>query len=198
MSPIIKKKGERFTLPSKYLLFILTILCCSLMLLTFGTDLFQKPLGSAAGYVVIPFQQGIAKIGGWLSDRSQELVEIRRLLAENEQLREDVTSLTQENILLQQDWYELHTLRQLYELDEQYADYDKIGARVIANDSGNWFSTFEIDKGEEDGVKVDMNVIAQGGLVGRVTAVGANWARVTAIISDNSNVGGQTLASADR
>ena len=70
MSPIIKKKGEKFTLPSKYLLFILTILCTVMMLVTFGTDVFNKPLNTAVAYVIIPFQQGIGKAGEWLSNRS--------------------------------------------------------------------------------------------------------------------------------
>ena len=56
MSPIIKRKGEKFTLPSKYLLFILTILCAGLMILTFSTDVLDKPVNAVAGYVIVPFQ----------------------------------------------------------------------------------------------------------------------------------------------
>lgn len=197
MSPIIKRKGEGFTLPGKYLLFILTVVCCGMMLLTFGTDIFNKPLNTVAGYIVIPFQQGISKMGGWLSNRSEELVQIRQLLDENTRLREEVVVLTEENVMLQQDKYELNKLRELFELDAEYSAYEKVGARVISNSSSNWFSTFNIDKGADDGVKVDMNVIAGGGLVGRITAVGPNWSRVTSIISDTSNVGAQTLATAD-
>ena len=63
MSPIIKKKGEKFTLPSKYLLFILTILCTAMMLITFGTDAFNRPLNTVVGYVIIPFQRGIGRVG---------------------------------------------------------------------------------------------------------------------------------------
>ena len=72
-----------------------------------------------------------------------------------------------------------------------------MGARIIGRDSGNWYSKFIIDKGENDGLAVDMNVIAGGGLVGRVTSVGPNWARVTSIICDNSNVSGKTLSTGD-
>jgi rod shape-determining protein MreC len=85
----------------------------------------------------------------------------------------------------------------LYKLDEQYSGYDKVGARVIARDSGNWFHTFTIDKGTNDGLGIDMNVIAGGGLVGRITDIGTNWAKVTSIINDNSNVSGMVLASSD-
>jgi len=197
MSPIIKRKGEKFALPSKYLLFILTFLCTVLMLITFGTDIFNKPLNSAVGYVIVPFQQGIGKMGGWLSNRSEELVQIRTLLDENARLKEEIALLTEENTLLQQDKYELNKLRELFELDEQYAEYNKVGARIIARDTGNWYSSFVVDKGKEDGLAVDMNVIAGGGLVGRVTEVGPNWARITSIISDNSNVSGMTLSTED-
>lgn len=197
MSPVIKRKGERFTLPSKYLLLILTILCTLLMLITFGTDVFNRPLNSAVGYVVVPFQQGIAKVGGWLSNRSDELVQIRTLLDENAELKAEVARLTEENTLLQQDKYELNNLRELMELSEQYGEYEKVGARIIARDSGNWYTSFIIDKGSDSGFMVDMNVIAGGGLVGRITSVGPNWSRVTSIISDNSNVSGMTLSTED-
>ncbi len=184
-------------MPSKYLLLILTILCTLLMLITFGTDVFNRPLNSAVGYVVVPFQQGIGKVGEWLSKRSDELIQIRKLLDENAALREQVAALTEENTLLQQDKYELNSLRDLMDLNEQYGEYNKVGARIISRDSGNWYSSFLIDKGSDDGFAVNMNVIAGGGLVGRITSVGPNWARVTSIISDNSNVSGMTLSTED-
>ena len=42
-----------------------------------------------------------------------------------------------------------------------------------------------------------MNVIANGGLVGRITGIGPNWAKVTSIINDNANVSGKTLSTSD-
>ena len=60
MSPVVRQKGEKFTLPGKYLLFILTILCAGLMILTFSTDVLDKPVNAVAGYVIVPFQKGIS------------------------------------------------------------------------------------------------------------------------------------------
>lgn len=197
MNPVVKKKGERFTLPGKYLLFILTLLCTAMMLITFGTDVFDRPLNTAVGYVIVPFQQGIEKLGRWFSNRSDEFAQIQDLLEENARLKEEIAALTEENTLLQQDKYELNKLRELFSLDEQYSEYNKVGARIIGRDSGNWYSSFIIDKGEDDGLSVDMNVIAGGGLVGRITSLGPSWARVTSIISDNSSVGGMTLSTED-
>ncbi len=197
MSPIVKRKGEKFTIPSKYLLFALAIFCTITMLMTFSTDIFNKPLNTLVGYVVVPFQKGISSAGGWFSDRADELAQMKSLLAENEALREENARLKEENIQLQQEKYELNTLQALYEIDEQYAGYEKTGARIIARDTGNWYHSFTIDKGSNDGICVDMNVIADGGLVGRVVSVGPNWAKVNSIISDNSNVSGKILSTGD-
>ena len=197
MSPVIKKKGEKFTLPSKYLLFILTTVCLLLVVLTFNTSLFSGPLGTIAGYIVVPFQKGISEVGSWMNDRSEELSEIQDLLAENERLKKQIDELTIDITRLQQDKYELNNLRELYQLDSQYDEYEKVGARIIARDAGNWYSSFVIDKGYDDGIEVNMNVMAGAGLVGIVVDVGPNWAKVTSIIADNANVSRKVLSTSD-
>lgn len=185
-------------MPSKYLLFILTVICVALILLTFNTNFLKGTSGTVLGYMFVPFQKGITTVSTYLNDRAQELERVRELLAENEALKQQVNELTIENTTLQQDRYELTNLRELYALDAQYADYDKVGARIIAKDSGNWFHSFVIDKGAEDGITLDMNVIAGQGLVGRVVDVHDSWSKVTSIIADTSNVSGEVLATEDK
>ena len=127
-----------------------------------------------------------------------ELTDISRLktaLDENDRLKIQVDRLTEENNRLQAQQFELNRLRQLYELDQEYMQYNKIGARVIARDSEKWFQVFRINKGSSDGVAVDMNVVADGGLVGIVTDVGANYATVRSIIDDSSRVGAMSVDS---
>ena len=131
MSPIIKIKGEKFTLPSKYLLFILTILCAGTIILTFNTNIFSGSLNTVVGYVIVPFQSGISSVGGWLANRSEELVQIRVLLSENESLKAQIDDLTIENTILQQDRYELTNLRELYLLDSQYEGYRKGRGKLV-------------------------------------------------------------------
>lgn len=197
MSPVVKKKGEKYHLPSKYLLLILTGVCIALMLITLTTNLFVTPLNSAFGYVITPFQKGASRLGSYISSRAEELIQIKELLEENKELHAQVDELTLENTKLQQDRYELYSLRELYAIDDQYSDYDKIGARVIAKDAGNWFSSFLIDKGSNDGLEINMNVIANGGLVGYISNIGPDWARVTTIIEDHINVSGMVLSTSD-
>lgn len=197
MSPVVRPKREKIVIPSKYLLFILTIFCVAMMIITFSTDFLVTPLNAVAGYIVVPFQEGISEAGTWMSDRSDELSQIRAILEENEKLKQQIDELTVENTLLQQDKYELNNLRQLFDLNDEYSQYEKTGARIIARDAGNWFHSFVINKGTEDGLQLDYNVIADGGLVGRIVDIGPNWAKVSSIINDNVNTSGETLSTSD-
>ncbi len=195
MSPIVKSKGERFTLPGKYLLLILTCICILLMVLTYGTTVFDVPTSTVAGKILVPFERGISRAGEWLRNRRDELNSVQSLLEENERLKEQIARLTEENTILTQERYELIDMQNLLELSETYYSYNKVGARIIAKDPGNWYDSFIIDKGTDDGLALDMNVIAGGGLIGRITKIGPNWARVTSIISDGMNVSGQVVSS---
>ena len=115
MSPVIKKKGEKFTFQSKYLLFILTILCCILLVVTYTTDIFDKPLNYAVNYIIVPYQKGISAIGSRMSAKKDELVNIRDLIEENANLKQKIADLEDENTRLLQDKYELNNLRSLFE-----------------------------------------------------------------------------------
>lgn len=192
-----RSNRTRISIPSKYVLLTLTIVCIAMMILSFTTNVISGPLETVAGYTIVPFQKGIAQAGLWLTSRSDSIKRMNELAKENEELKTQVADLTIQVNDLQQDKYELSELRQLFALDEQYSDYDKVGARVIGKDAGNWFSSFLIDKGKNDGIDVDMNVMAGGGLVGLVTEAGPNWATVKSIIDDNSNLSGMVLSTSD-
>lgn len=193
----MKKKKPKFTLSSEYVLLIFTVLCVIMIFVTFNTNLTAGPLRGVASYVLVPLQKGINQIGSVFSGWSDDLTNLHDVMAENEELQAKIHELTIENNTLQQDKYELNRLRELYKLDAKYPGYEKVGARIVGKDAGNWFHTFVIDKGSNDGIKVDMNVIAGSGLVGRVTAVSPNSASVLSIIDDSSNVAAQVLSTSD-
>lgn len=197
MSPVLKRKREKFHLPSKYLLFILTALCVAMMVLSFTTNFLAVPLNYISSFLIVPFENGLTSVGTYTLEKTQQLQELRSVLKENEQLKEQINELTIENTRLQQEKYELTKLRELYELDAEYEEYSKIGARIISRDASNWYSSFVIDKGSEDGIQVNCNVIAGSGLVGRVVEVGPNHAKVISVISDGVNTSGMILASGD-
>lgn len=192
------RRKSKHSIPTRYTLMILTGLCLMVMFVSFTLNLSGGPLNSIAGYIFVPMQNGINEVGTWFVNRAQDLKTMHDVMQENKELQSRVDKLTQELSTIKLEQYELNNLRELMELDQKYPSYDKVAARVIGNDGGNWFNTFLIDKGEKDGIEKDMNVIAGSGLVGIVIDTGPNYAKVRSIIDDASNVSGMALSSADR
>lgn len=154
------------------------------------------PLHYVTG-VITPIQSGMNAIGTWISDKGEYLFHTTDLRSENAGLQKKVDELTAENSNLLQNQDEYERLKDLLDLKDEYSNYPTIAARIIAKDSGNWFNVFTINKGSKDGIQEDMNVIADGGLVGIVTSVGSNWATVRSIIDDYSNVSAEISSTSD-
>ena len=189
-----KKKQSKF--PAKYVLLIMTILCAVII----GCSLKTSGSGSvsaAAGAVLAPMQKGVNQLGSGLTNLREHLRTKKSLEKENEELRTQLADAQQNLNHLQLNQEELDNLKSLYDMDQNYADYDKIAANVIGKDAGNWFSVFLIDRGSNDGITVGMNVLADGGLAGIVIQVGPNYAKVRSIIDDNSNVSARNLSTSD-
>ncbi len=188
---------KKIKISSKTVLAILVAICTILIILSYVFPEFFAPVKSAVGYIVSPMQKGITLTGGYISDGLDILTEKQKLLEENERLRNELAEVRNENQMLVQEKYELNWYRELYELDSNYEEYEKVAARVISKETSSYYSVFTIDKGRDDGISVDMNVIAGNGLVGLVTEVGKNWSKVRSIIDDKSNVSGMMLATGD-
>ncbi len=192
------KRKSKFTFPSKFLLLLLTVLCLVCIYISYAFNLSGGPLNTIAGYVFIPMQRGINAVGLWVLDKADNLKDLRDVMEENAALKAQVDELTSELNTIKLEQYELDNLRELLELDQKYPNYKKVAASVIGKDAGNWFSIFTIDKGTKDGIEVDMNVIAGKGLVGIVTDVGPNYAKVRSVIDDVSKISAMVVNNSDR
>lgn len=194
----LKKKFQfRIHLKSKHLLVIMTFFCVSAIIATLASGITAAPFQEAAGMLIVPFEKSISSIGLWLTEVNKNFKDKQDLINANEELQNTIDTLTEQNNILSQNQAELTRLEELYNLDEEYADYPKVAARIISKDPGNWYDTFMINKGSKDGIRVDNNVVAGKGLVGIVTEVGSNWATVRSIIDDSSNVSAMTVGTSD-
>lgn len=191
----VKRKNK--TIPTKYMLLALTLVCFLVMLGSFTLGWTAGPVGTAASYVFIPMQRGLTTVGNWISEKTYELASLKDVMRENEELKTQVDELTDELNTLKLEQYDTEDLRELLALDTGYSEYNKLSASVIGKDAGNWFDTFLIDKGSKDGVAEGMNVITGRGLAGIITEVGPNYAKVRAIIDDTSSVSGMVLSTSD-
>ncbi len=192
-----RKRNHNKKLPARYTLLIMTGVCFVAILAGLTFNISGGPLKSAAGYVFVPMQKGINSFGKTISDKVTEFRTLSKVMDENKELKAQVEDLTTQLTTNKLEQYELDNYRELFDLDAKYPSYNKVAASVIAKDSGNWFSTFTIDKGKNDGIDVGMNVLAGSGLVGIVTDAGQNYAKVRCIIDDSSKVSGMVSTTED-
>ncbi len=179
---------DKREIPPKYIYLFLAVICFILLFLSVIFEDRFSPLKAITSTVITPMQSGVNKVGSTIFDSVLDNREKEALIEENEKLNEKLEEYAAQIKIYEQENYELKRLQDLLALKEQYVQYNTIGARVIATDSTNWFYTFVIDKGEKDGVQVGCNILAGNGLAGIVTEVGSDYAKVRAIIDDNSNV----------
>ncbi len=142
---------------------------------------------SVAARLLIPIERAISDAGEGAARFFDTIAEIDRLRAENASLRAQVESLTLENV----------RLRELTLASQQQANLAKIArelpyqtwaAEVIARDPTGFVRTITIDAGADQGIAVGNVVVAEQGLVGRVTAVFATYSRVLPITDSGSSI----------
>ncbi|MBE5950215.1 MAG: rod shape-determining protein MreC [Lachnospiraceae bacterium] len=194
-----RRRNEKriITILPKHVFFLLVFLTAVLMFLSYRFPTLLLPVRNAVDTIVLPMQKGINVVGRSVADRLDTLESIEELQQENDRLKAELEILRQEAQIIASEKYELDAMRELFNLDQKYPDYEKVAARIIARESNGWYSVFTIDKGYEDGIAVNMNVMAGNGLVGIVTAVRKNSATIRSIIDDSSNVSGMVLRTSD-
>ena len=194
----MKKFKFNFFKKPQVILVLLTLICAGTIWLSSMNQSVSAPLRTVAGIFVVPLQRGMNQIGTWFAEKNQERMSLDDVLSQKEQLQEQVAKLQAEQAQHANDNDEISRLRQLLNLKETYNTYPTVGATVIMKNSGNnWYRKFMIDKGTNDGLDVDMNVIATAGLVGIITDIGPNYAIVTSIIDEESKVSGMLRKTLD-
>lgn len=143
---------------------------------------------SALSDVLSPLQRLAAGVvrGGQLAAAS--LQELGRLRQENAELRARLEARMNLETRLNELQVENEQLRRQLGLAQE-SELSYLPARVIGRSPDNWFETITLDRGTSDGVRKDMPVVTERGLVGRVTRVTYKTATVTLLIDRGSGVG---------
>ena len=146
---------------------------------------------SVASTAMHPFEVGAERIArpfrdayGWLSD----LFNARE---ENEQLKEQIEQLRNQAIQNSTAVTELRRLEALLDYrqsDEFPADYEAVGAAVLADPPSAYEQFIIISAGSKDGVRMNAPVLTDAGLVGKVTSVSGEQSRVALLTDKESAV----------
>ena len=143
------------------------------------------PIETGASSALKPFRDFF----GWTGDTIDAKDQNTELKDEVERLRTDLaeaqTSLRDAN--------QLKAIRDLHEENYFPTSTRPVTARVIAKSPTVWYSSVKIDKGSNDGVRVDQPVIAAGGLAGKVISATGGTAEVRLITDGESGVSAQVF-----
>ncbi len=150
-----------------------------------GQRLIRVWAQTVADFVQSPVTTVTAAVSGYFSSISS----LRSAQSENDMLKQRVQELEVEVKGSEDLVTENERLRGLLDLREK-SKYKIVNSRIIGRDPSIWFDSSIIDRGSMDGIKLNMPVVTNGGLVGRVTAVSPLTAQVDLITRDKSGVGG--------
>ena len=134
-------------------------------------------------------QSPVTSVGSGVTGFFQSVSSLRSAQTENDVLKQKVQELEVQIKQKEELTAENERLKSLLELKEQ-TDYKVLTARIIGRDTSAWFDSSIINRGSLDGVKLNMTIVTDGGLVGRVTAVSPLTAQVDLITKDKSGLGG--------
>ena len=81
---------------------------------------------------------------------------------------------------------EIKELKDALELNKTLTEYEIINATVLSRNKSYWFNTITIDKGTNDGIKINMAVITKNGLIGKISKVSKTSSEVKLITSNDS------------
>ena len=170
---------------------LLALIAVSVVLLTayFGESPSSPLHAIQRGVVQVlaPIQEGASKalkpirdIAGWFSSTLHSKARADQLQRQVQSLE---AQLAQEKFALSQNTQ----LRHLVGLDNSIGidAYHQVTADVISRDPTVWYATVEVDRGSDDGVRLNDPVIGDEGLVGRVSLVAPTVSDVT-LITDHT------------
>ncbi len=174
----------------KVIIWVLAILCILLMLLTASYKYRPSVFNRIVTPIVTVPQKGIARIIDWNEHRVKYNKTYEELVNDMEALEDENEALIMDNRKVELLEKENQRLTELLGVSESYPEYEQVTARVISKDPTNWYDTFIVDKGTDDGIQPNMVVVTRGGLVGKVVECSASYSKVVSIIDEFSSVSG--------
>lgn len=140
--------------------------------------------------ILAPFQNGASSVTGQFSNVPEYLNGMNALMKENEDLKKEINNLQNQIISSEEMQAENTRLKKLLNFaQESMTDYEYVTTNVINRSQSNWYNTMIIAGGEDMGFAVNMPVVANGGLVGRIINVTSNTSEVMLILDKEGAVG---------
>ena len=167
---------------------VITIVVLILIVIFSNREANTSFFENVANKLVMPIQNGLTYLKNRVSGNSTFFTDISNLKSENQDLKEKNSQLEQSLRELENIKTENETLKEYLGLTEKYGEYKTVPGYVIDKEISNYSKTIIINIGKNDGIEVNMTVIADEGLVGHVVSVTDNTAKVQTIVDTSSSI----------
>lgn len=146
---------------------------------------------NAGETVAAPVHNATYGIGKWFGNITSYFGNVKSLKEENEKLKSENTSLQKQINDMQGFGRENEKLKKMLELKEKSSELTMTAASVTAKDPSDWYSSFTVNKGSDDGIEKNQPVVDENRyVIGQISDVGGNWAKVITILDPMSSLGG--------
>jgi len=135
--------------------------------------------------VIVP-QKVIDYISFLVNEDETVKFDITELKEENKELKEKIAQLEKHVVDYDLILQENESYRTMEKTKEVY-NYDVVVADIIAKTQNNWDDIYIINKGSNSGIKKDMIVITEDGLVGYVSEVGNSSSKIVSILDASTS-----------
>lgn len=167
---------------------VITIVVLILIVIFSNREANTSFFENVANKLVMPIQNGLTYLKNRVSGNSTFFTDISNLKSENQDLKEKNSQLEQSLRELENIKTENETLKEYLGLTEKYGEYKTVPGYVIDKEISNYSKTIIINIGKNDGIEVNMTVIADEGLVGHVVSVTDNTAKVQTIVDTSTSI----------
>lgn len=171
-------------------LVVFSLIC--LISLFFQASAFTLSVEGVGSAIMMPFQKGYHGAQKGVHMLWAGFTELGKVREELDQTRTKLRQLEGTADELSQIISENRHLRELLAMQPKVG-FDSIPAVIISKDPDNWYRTILVNRGADDGVKVNMPVIAYNGdvkaVVGKVCDVRGSVSRILPVISDDMKMG---------
>lgn len=153
-------------------------------------------LGKTVQAVMTPLRSGVSAITRQVERYYNYVFGYEALEAENDYLEKRIMQIEDEVRSADSLQRENERLRELLGLSEEHTDYRYCEAYIVSWDSSNWKSAFTIGKGTNSGLAKGMVAITEyGQVVGLITDIGPNWAKITTILDSSLEISASIASS---
>lgn len=152
--------------------------------------ILRHPLNTAKNKVnnfIIPLKTSIYKFSFNLKNTIDNFVSVNKILKENSSLKEKISSLKLNEEEYKKISLENERLRKLLEMKKR-KDYKIEFAKLSYRNAMSIYKEFYIDKGKNDGIELNMPVLYNNMLIGRIEEVLEDDSKVMMITNEKSKV----------